>query len=446
MSQLIKIVRPIFIIQITKYMRIDFEKASFKDFESVGGQDIYATAREFSTYLDFLQAHERLNYRIESLSPVGPEMHLMLPGDSHPTWLICLVSNDYLGFSQHPKIKQAVIKGTEMFGTGSGASPAIGGHFVYHQQLEKKIAEFYRKEDAILYTTGYTANSATLQCLMHRNDNDSSKNDLAILDMNVHASVYEGVLTTTVKSFLHNNLDALERILKNAQDSYRTKMVIIDGVYSQDGDVAPIDQIADLAHKYGAYLVVDDAHGIGVVGETGRGVIEMFNAFDKVDIITGTFSKALGNIGGYVIAKKEIIRYLKFQSKQHLFSTTATPAIMGIIRSIELIDEEPEWRTKLWNNIRYLKNGLISAGFDVGTTASAVIPVKVGDIQKTLEAGRLLLKAGVYTNPIMYPAVSKKNARIRMNVMATHNREHLDKVLTAFKEIDEILKISGKWQ
>ena len=425
-------------------MKIDFSKASFKDFENIEGQDIYETAKEFQEYLNFLKANSHLNYRIESLTHVGPEMNLVLPGDDHPTWCICLVSNDYLGFSQHPKVKDAVCRGTQLFGTGSGASPAIGGHFIYHQQLEKKIAEFYNKKEAILYTTGYTANSATLQCLLQRDDKnpDPKRNDIAILDMNVHASVYEGVLTTNVKTFLHNNLEVLERVLKNSQDKYRTKMVIIDGVYSQDGDVAPINDIADLTHKYGAYLVVDDAHGIGVVGEHGRGVIELDNAFDKVDIITGTFSKALGNIGGYVIANPEIINYLKFQSKQHLFSTTATPAIMGILKAIELVDEEPEWRTKLWDNINYLKNGLIERGFDVGTTASAVIPVKVGDISKTLEAGRLLLKAGIYTNPIMYPAVSKKNARIRMNVMATHTKEHLDKVLNAFTDIDQKLQLT----
>jgi len=429
-------------------MKIDFEKASFKDFENIEGQDLYTTALEFEKYLDFLKDGGHLNYRIESLTHVGPEMNLMLPGDKHPTWCVCLVSNDYLGLSQHPKVKDAVVKGTNMFGAGSGASPAIGGHFIYHQQLEKKIAEFYKRKDAILYTTGYTANSATLQCLLHRDDKDSdpNKNDIAILDMNVHASVFEGALTTNVKTFLHNNLEMLEKVLKNSQDKYRTKMVIIDGVYSQDGDVAPIDKIAELTHRYGAYLVVDDAHGIGVVGKTGRGVIEMYDAFDKVDIITGTFSKALGNIGGYVIANSEIINYLKFQSKQHLFSTTATPAIMGILKAIDLIDEEPQWRTKLWENIDYLKNGLIELGFDVGTTQSAVIPVKVGDIPKTLEVGRLLLKAGIYTNPIMYPAVSKKNARIRMNVMATHTREHLDEVLRAFREIDQVLKISNKSQ
>jgi glycine C-acetyltransferase len=419
-------------------MKINFQNASFKDFENVPGQGLYATVNEFHEYLDFLRNNGHLNYRIESVSPVGPEMDLLLPGDTETTRSVCLVSNDYLGFSQHPKVKAAVIDGISRFGTGSGASPAIGGHFIYHKMLEEKIAAFYRKKEAILYTTGYTANSATLQCLLH-------KEDLIILDMAVHASVYEGALNTNVKTFLHNNLEMLEQVLKNAQDKYRTKMVVIDGVYSQDGDLAPIGAIADLTHKYGGYLVVDDAHGIGVIGETGRGVIELDNAFDKVDVITGTFSKALGNIGGYVLGEPNLIEYLKYQSKQHLFSTTATPAIFGILRAIELVDEEPEWRSKLWANINFLKNSLISAGFDVGTTASAVIPVKIGDIPKTLEAGRLLLKAGVYTNPIMYPAVSKKNARIRMNVMATHTFEQLGKVLEAFKQIDQILKISNNY-
>jgi glycine C-acetyltransferase len=412
----------------------NLENLSFRDFENVAGQDCYATANDFAAYLDFLRNNGHLNYRIECLSPVGPEMDLLLPGDTEPTRAICLVSNDYLGFSQHPKIKAAVIDGIERFGTGSGASPAIGGHFVYHQQLEKKIAQFYKRSDAILYTTGYTANSATLQCLLH-------KEDIAILDMAVHASVYEGCITTNVKTFLHNNVEQLELVLKNAQHTYRTKMVIIDGVYSQDGDIALLDQIIELSHRYGAYVVVDDAHGIGVVGETGRGVIEMYSAFEKVDIITGTFSKALGNIGGYVIASPELINYLKFQSKQHLFSTTATPAIMGILRAIDLIDEEPHWQQQLWDNISYLKIGLVNLGFDVGTTASAVIPVKVGNIIKTLEAGRLLLKLGIYTNPIMYPAVSKKNARIRMNVMATHTTAQLDKVLNAFVVVNEQIHI-----
>ncbi len=422
---------------------IDFKNASFKDFENIAGQNVFETASAFKEYLEFLKANGHLNYRIESQTPVSPEMKLLLPGEKKARWCVCLVSNDYLGFSQHPKVKKAVIDGVRKYGTGSGASPAIGGHFLYHRRLEDKIAAFYRKQHAILYTTGYTANSATLQCILRRDDLDNSKNDLAILDMNVHASVYEGALTTTIKTFLHNNLEALERALKIAQGIYRTIMVVIDGVYSQDGDIAPIDKIAELTHRYGGYLIVDDAHGIGVVGETARGVIEVFDAFDQVDIITGTFSKALGNIGGYVIASEDMITYLKYQSKQHLFSTTATPAVTGILKALGLVDEEPEWRIKLWGNINFLKQGLIDRGFDVGTTASAVVPVKVGDIAKTLEAGRLLLKAGVYTNPIMYPAVSKKNARIRMNVMATHTTAQLQKVLDAFVEVDRVLQITA---
>jgi glycine C-acetyltransferase len=418
-------------------MNKNYENATFQDFENVIGQELFTTLNEFHNYLNFLRSNGHLNYRIESFSSLGPEMDLLLPGNRDVTRAICLVSNDYLGFSQHPKIKAAVIDGITRFGTGSGASPAIGGHFVYHKMLEEKIAAFYRKEAAILYTTGYTANSATLQSLLH-------KEDLIILDMAVHASVYEGALKTNVKTFLHNNLEMLEHVLKNAQGKYRTKMVVIDGVYSQDGDTAPVKEIAGLTHKYGAYLVVDDAHGVGVLGSTGRGVIEQENAFDDVDIITGTFSKALGNIGGYVLGEPKLIEYLKFQSKQHLFSTTATPAIFGILKAIDLIDEEPEWRSKLWANIKFLKRGLIAAGFDVGTTSSAVIPVKIGDIAKTLETGRLLLKAGIYTNPIMYPAVAKKNARIRLNVMATHTFEHLGKVVDAFIEIDRELNLIRK--
>lgn len=415
-------------------MHINYATASFKNFENIPGLDSFQMAKEFQLYLDFLKNNGHLNYRLESISPVGPEMELLIPGKDKPERCVCLVSNDYLGFSQHPGVKQAVINAVADFGTGSGASPAIGGHFSYHQMLENKIAAFYGREDAILYTTGYNANSATLQCLLH-------KEDLAILDMAVHASVYEGCLKTNTKQFLHNDLSHLEQILVKAQHTYRTRFVIVDGVYSQDGDIAPLDKIAELTHRYGAYLVVDDAHGIGVVGETGRGVIEMFGLFDQVDIITGTFSKALGNIGGYVVADRELVNYLKFQAKQHLFSTTATPAILGILKAIELVDEEPQWRTTLWQNIDYLKKGLVSMGFDVGTTASAVIPVKIGNIAKTLEAGKLLLHSGVYTNPIMYPAVAKKDARIRMNVMATHSSGHLDKVLNAFNDVDKKLNI-----
>ncbi|WP_207424307.1 aminotransferase class I/II-fold pyridoxal phosphate-dependent enzyme [Desertivirga brevis] len=413
-------------------MPIDFYSASFKDFEDIPGLNVYERSAYFTQFLNYLKSQDRLNYRLLSNSPCSPEMEIQLEGGSKPRRMVSFVSNDYLGFSQHPKVKEAVIKGVEQFGAGSGASPAIGGHFSYHQILEDKIAAFFKRKDAILYTTGYTANSASLISLLR-------KQDIAILDMAVHASMYEGCAYTNVKTFPHNNLDALERILQNTKDTYRTRAVVIDGVYSQDGDLAPLNRIVELTKAYGAFLVVDDAHGTGVLGKSGRGLIEVYDLFHEIDMITGTFSKTFGNIGGYVIAKPEIINYLKYQSRQHLFSVTATPAVHGIIKAIDLIDEEPQWMNRLWNNIDYLKNGLVDLGFNIGNTQSAIIPVKIGDPVLNAESARILLNEGIYVNPIMYPAVSRKDARIRLSVMATHTTENLDKALNAFQKVKSLI-------
>ena len=190
--------------------------------------------------------------------------------------------------------------------------------------------------------------------------------------------------------------------------------------------------------------MVDDAHGIGVLGQSGRGAMELYGMLDKVDFITGTFSKTFAGLGGYVIADPKVAAFLKFQSRQHIFSATSTPASAGLIKAIELIDQEPHWRAELEQNITYFKNGLISLGLDVGSTQSAIIPVKIGDPHKTSDTGTMLLKAGIYTNPILYPAVAKKNARIRMSLMATHTKEHLDKALNAFEHIDKVLHISRR--
>jgi glycine C-acetyltransferase len=414
-------------------MQIDYEKASFKDFENIPGLNAIERAQAFDEYLNFLDEKGHLNYRLVNTSGCGPQVSILPGGSASPKNYVSFVSNDYLGFTQHPEVKKAMIEGIKQFGSGTGASPAIGGHFEFHQRLENKIAAFFQRKSAILYTTGYTANSATFQSLLQ-------KEDIAILDMAVHASIFEGCQLTNVKTFLHNNLEMLERILKDAQV---TKMVIIDGVYSQDGDLAPLDQIVKLCRQYGAFLAVDDAHGAGVIGRTGRGLIEHYDLFDQVDIITGTFSKTFANIGGYVVAEPEVIRFLKFQSKQHLFSVTATPATtLGTIRAMEILDEEPIWMKKLWENILYFRTGLTEMGLDVGTSASAIIPVKIGSPAVTGEAGRLLLDAGVYANPIIYPAVNRKNARIRMSVMATHTTEQLDLALNVFNDMRRRLPIT----
>lgn len=418
-------------------MNIDFTKASFKDFENIPGLDIYQRANAHEGYLNYLRDNEFMNYRLLATSGCGPEIGLEEDGYIKRGDYISFVCNDYLGFTQHPEIKKAVIDGIEKYGTGAGASPLIGGYMDYHKELEDKISTFFKrpKGSSIVYTTGYTSNSASLLCLL-------KKEDIAIVDMAVHASVYEGIAGTTVKRFLHNNTEALERILASSQHTYRTKMVIIDGVYSQDGDVAKLKEILELTKKYSGVLLVDDAHGIGVLGKTGRGAMEYHDVLDQVDIITGTFSKTFANVGGYLVANNpDLISYLQFQSRQYAFSAAATPAIVGVTRAIELIDEEPHWQKQLWSNVEYYKKGLLDIGLEIGATDSAIIPVKIGDVYVNSQVGKLLLENGVYTNPIMYPAVSLKDSRIRMSLMATHTKEHLDKALNVFEYISNKLQL-----
>jgi len=403
-------------------MNQNFDNQSFRDFEYIPGMDAWARARLFQSYLNDQYQKGQLNYRLVTSSGCGPVVEL----NGHK--LISLVSNDYLGFTQHPAVKQAAIEAVRKYGSGAGASPAIGGHYGYHEMIENKIAGFFRKEHAIIYTTGYTSNSASLQCIL-------TKEDLVILDAGVHTSVMEGCQMYNRKTVKHNDLAAYEHALKLSKGKHPLVLVIIDGVYSQDGDLAPLTEIIALCKKYGARLMVDDAHGTGVVGRTGRGLIETCNAWDDVDLITGTFSKTFAHVGGYVVASEEMVNYLKYQSKQHLFSASSTPAAMSIIKAIELIDEEPLWMGILRTNIDYFRHGLLSLGLQIGDTRSAIFPVRIGDKIKNAKICYALQQKGVYANQINYPAVSLKDARIRMGVTALHERAHLDEVLNVLADV-----------
>jgi glycine C-acetyltransferase len=403
-------------------MKNDFDHQSFRDFEYIPGMDAWARARMFQAYLDDQTAKEQLNYRLPVSSGCGPLVTM------NGRKMISLVANDYLGFTQHPAVRKAAIDGILQYGTGAGASPAIGGHYDYHVYLEQKIARFFRREHAIVYTTGYTANSASLQCIL-------TKDDFVLLDAGVHTSVMEGCQLVKRKTVPHNDLDAYEHNLKLAAGKYPLLLVVIDGVYSQDGDLAPLREIIGLCKKYGARLMVDDAHGTGVVGKSGRGLIEKCNAWEEVDLISGTFSKTFAHVGGYVVGSKEIVNYLKYQSKQHLFSASSTPAAMAIIKAIELIDEEPQWMKKLHDNIEYFRYGLLNLGLDIGDARSAIFPVRIGDKIKNARICRALHERGIYTNQINYPAVSMKDARIRMGVSALHSEAHLDEALNVWTDI-----------
>lgn len=414
-------------------MKSEFDNMTLKDFEN-RGQNLLTRTKQIDDYISYRYKIQHLPYRVISLTGSSARIKVIDPYTNREKEMISFVSNDYLGLSHHPEVINASIRALEQYGAGAGASPLIGGHNYLHEQLEQEIARFLRNEYAISYTSGYAANCSTLLAIM-------GKEDIAIMDMFTHASVFDGCLCTNTKRFLHNNIDSLLHVLKNTKE-YKNRFVIIDGVYSQEGDVAPLDKIYTVCREYNAFLIVDDAHGIGVLGKTGRGIIEDYNLLDKVDMITGTFSKSFGSVGGYAIARKEIITLLRYYSRQNIFSAAATPqAAASAIKAIQLVDKEPKLRNSILENIEYFKNGLEIIGLDYGNTVSAIFPVMVRNEQNVKEASRVLFDQGVYVNPISYPAVPEKLSRLRFSITAMHTQKDLDETLDILDSIKNIYKL-----
>lgn len=414
----------------------DVTTASLKDFDSNGIFDLEDRANLFSDYISWRNSLKHNTYRVDSLTGSGANMEVIDPYTGNTKMVTSFVSNDYLGFSHHPKIIEASINAINQYGVGAGASPLIGGQLHIHNILENKIANFFEKEGAITFTAGFAANSGTLSALL-------GEQDIAILDMFVHASVVDGCCNTNKKFFLHNNMDSLESVLKSSFNKYKTKIIVVDGVYSQDGDIAPLDKICTLAKEYGALVMVDDAHGIGIFGKNGRGVLEEYNLLSEVDFITGTFSKTFGSVGGYLVANQSLITYLKYYSRANIFSAAATPqSVAAVIKGIDLLKEEPQWQQKIQNNMHYFKEQLQSLHINCGKTESAIFPIMVCDEIKTNEAAKILFENGIYVNPITYPAVTRKQSRLRMSVLATHSKEDLDKALNLLDYVIKKLHIT----
>jgi glycine C-acetyltransferase len=316
--------------------------------------------------------------------------------------------------------------------------PLLGGTLDVHIQLEKKIAKFKGCEDSITYTSGFGSNCGSLLALLQ-------EEDIAILDLLVHASIIDGCKSTNTKCFRHNDMDSLERVLKRVKDKFRTKLIVVDGVYSMDGDIAPLDRIVELAKAYGAYVMVDEAHATGVIGKTGRGTPQHHDIEGKVDIVAGTLSKALGGVGGFIAAKGELVELLRYYSRPYIFSTAMAPQVAGsLVAALDVIEDEPEHLEKLWGNINYFRSNLTAMGFDIGNSETAIFPIIIGDDLKVREMCRRLHELDIYVNPVMYPAVPKKLSRIRMSLMSAHTREHLDKALDALEMVGREYEVIGK--
>lgn len=413
----------------------NFNELSLMDFFDIEDADIMKRAYIFNEYANNTRKIKHDYYRRVSIDGSGPVMEIIDRYTGNPKEMIYLASNDYLNLTKHPRTIAAGRKALEKYGTGSGSVPLLGGTLDIHVELEKKIAKFKGCENAILYSSGYGANSGTLLGLLQ-------DKDIAILDRLVHASIIDGCKGTNVKYFRHNDLKSLEQILVRNKNKYRTKLVVVDGVYSMDGYISPLDKIIEIAHANGAYVMVDDAHATGMIGKNGHGSSEHFNIEGKVDIVFGTFSKALGAIGGFVAANEELIELLHFYSRSYMFSAAPTPQVAGsTIEALNVIDTEPELREQLWENINYFKKNLLDLGFNIGNSETAIFPIIIGDDFKVKEACRMLHERGIYANLVLYPAVPKRLSRLRMSLMATHTQDHLDKALNALEDVGKKLDI-----
>jgi glycine C-acetyltransferase len=331
-------------------------------------------------------------------------------------------SNDYLNMSQHPKVINAAIEAIQQYGTGAGASCNASGLTKVKIDLEDEIAETFGYENAIVFSTGFMTNTGVLGALLR-------SQDVALVDMLAHASIMEGVENKNKMLFRHNNMKSLETVLSRVNRQYTNKIVVVDGVYSMDGDIANLPEISELCKKYNALLMVDEAHAFGVIGKHGLGILDHFNMKpDSIDILVGTLSKAIGCSGGFVTGKKELINYLKLASRSYFFTTAPFIAsTAAALESIKIIKSDDSRRKDLWKNINYFKSKLDASDFNLGAAETAIFPVILGDHNLVMDVTTSMGNEGVLVNGIPYPAVPRKQTRIRMVVTAEMTNEQLDK-------------------
>lgn len=334
--------------------------------------------------------------------------------------LINFASYNYLGLSYRPEVKQAIKDAAEIYGGGASGSPILSGTTEIHRKLAEEVAAFKNKEAALIFPTGYSANVGTIAGLMR-------SGDLIVADQYAHASVVDGMVLSkaTSRFFRHNKPEDLDRKLAGFQGK---KLVIIEGVYSMDGDVPPLADIVEVCRKHGARLMIDEAHSAFVYGENGRGVVEDQGLEDEVDIHLGTFSKSLGGQGGYTAGSFQLVNYLRGFSRSRFFSCALSPVVVaGLRKALELASNEPELRKKLWDNVAFMQKKLADGGVPIGDSTSQVIPIMVRDDARIFQIGEEIFRDGVFINPVKYPAVGKHKSRFRMSISAAHTEEELDR-------------------
>ena len=349
--------------------------------------------------------------------------------------VIMIGSNNYLGLSNHSRVKEAAIHAIEKYGIGCAGSRFLNGNLEIHEELEKKLAGFFRKEAALVFATGYQTNLGTISALVERND-------AAIIDRYNHASIIDGCRLSFGKAqkFRHNDMDDLERALDRTRG--KAQLIIVDGVFSMEGDIAALPAIVKLAKAYGARIMVDDAHAIGVLGNGGRGTAEHFGLENEIDLIMGTFSKSLAAVGGFIAGSSEVISWIKHVGRSLMFSASLPPPqVAAVSAALDIIEEQPELRTRLWRNTHKMLKGFKTLGYDTGTSETPIIPIIIKDTIKTYRMCKLLFENGVFVNPVVSPGVHPGRELLRTSYMATHTEDQLDEVLVAFEKVGRELGV-----
>lgn len=347
-------------------------------------------------------------------------------------------SNSYLGLTNHPKVKEAAIAAIKKYGTGCAGSRFLNGTLDIHIQLEEKLAKLVQKEGALCYSTGFQVNLGVVSLL-------AGRHDYLLLDELDHASIIEGsrLSFSKVLKFSHNNMDSLKSKLKLCHRD-RIKLIVVDGIFSMEGDIIDLPAVVKLAEHYGASIMVDDAHALGVLGKNGSGTASHFGLTDKVDLIMGTFSKSFASLGGFIAADKEVINFIKHNSRTLIFSASMTPAsAAAVLAAIEIMESEPERIQHLWDLTAYALNGFKSAGFDTGKSETPIIPLFIRDDIKALQLTQILLADGVFVNPVVSPAVPKEDCLIRYSLMATHTMEQVEISIDKITKAARTLGILG---
>ncbi len=344
--------------------------------------------------------------------------------------VVNLSSNNYLGLTTHPRLRERALEATRVFGVGSGSVRTIAGTMAIHMELERRLAEFKKVEAVVVFQSGFTANAGTVSAIL-------TKDDVVISDELNHASIIDGcrLSRATIKVFPHKDVDAARRIIRDLPPAQR-KLLITDGVFSMDGDLGPLPGLCELAESTGCIMMVDDAHASGVFGKNGRGTIDHFRVHGRVDIQVGTLSKAIGALGGYVAGNRNLIEYLYHRARPFLFSTSHPPGVAAAcIAALDVLLEEPQIMERLWENTRFFKEGLVRLGFNTGMSESPITPVIAGDSAKANALSDGLFEAGVFAQAIGYPTVARDKARVRTIVTATHTRDDLQYALDTFARV-----------